>query len=58
MVRDLLVAVWFVVAGAAFFAPYLGWPLPTGATTAVYAAFLIGGIVTVALRFVRPRGGA
>lgn len=51
----MLVAAWFVVAGVAFFAPYLGWPVPMAATTAVYAAFLIGSIVTVALRLLGAR---
>ena len=50
---DLAIALWFVVAGGGFFAPYLGVPGITGAATALYALFLIGSVATLALRLAR-----
>lgn len=53
-ILDILLGLWFVIAGAAFFAPYLGVALPD--MSAAYGAFLLLSVAALALRLLR--GGA
>ncbi len=54
MTRDVVLCVWFALAGAAFFGPYLGAPLPD--LTAAYGVFLLASVAALALRGLRARG--
>ena len=48
IVRDIGICVWFALAGLAFWAPYLGMPLPD--LTSLYGLFLLASVAAVALR--------
>ena len=50
-VLDIALCIWFIVTGAAFFAPYLGVALPD--MTAIYGAFLLLSMAALALRLLR-----
>ena len=55
MIRELLIALWFLIAAGVFFAPYLGFRDMAGAATALYAVVLISSVATLALRLAGPR---
>lgn len=55
MIRDTLIALWFLVVAGAFFAPFLGWGEVTGVARALYALALIASVATLALRLVGRR---
>jgi hypothetical protein len=51
---DAALCVWFLLAGVAFFGPYLGLPLPD--LGALYAVFLLLAAAGLALRLLKGRG--
>ena len=57
-IGDIALLAWFVLCIAAFWGPYIGLPLPPAVATALYALFLVGGIVAGLLRFLRSRPDA
>lgn len=55
MIRELAAVLWFAVVAVAFFAPYLGITLSVAPLTAIYALFLMVGIVLLVLRTIGRR---
>jgi hypothetical protein len=50
---DIAIGLWFALAAAAFWAPYLGFALPAGPLNALYAVFLLVSLTVLALRLLR-----
>jgi hypothetical protein len=49
---DLTLCAWFLLVAVGFWGPYLGIPLPSNIANALYAAFLLVAVLTLALRVV------